>query len=452
MTWTNRGSILRGQTEALSDDEDTYNHTKMQRKIHELEAEVCRFKGRFRHLEEAVRVLQQVALRFEHRERPFGRRPFDERRYEEELRGALVERHPGLYGQVAPHDVPPPRRDVAATAPPATHVRARRSTSLVLRGPPTDGDADGRPTTAPARRAEPPQGALLDLRRPEPAFGQFGERRAPTPRPAPPAPPAPVYPTAPRRPDTPRRAFTAPAMAPATWQPQPPRRSTQGARAFAGIEGVPKTHLITALAERLDHGGVRFERSTLEEVLDKCSWDEQVAWEALLKAIPERASRHFAAGVDRAAALDACPTRKTAAHVRAHALGMRMDYVLEQTRKSEAARMAAVRKEQREKQVAEEAAPAELVAPPGTPLAAPPGDPRFQGMGDGDGEAQPPAPPMAPAPVSPPRRDARAPSPVQTSPQPYAFRHPRRGAEHGTGISPADAKKKKPAARRQGIG
>jgi hypothetical protein len=52
----------------------------------------------------------------------------------------------------------------------------------------------------------------------------------------------------------------------------------------------------------------------------------------------------------------------------------------------------------------------------------------------------------------PPRRDARAPSPVQTSPQPYAFRHPRRGAEHGTGISPADAKKKKPAARRQGIG
>ena len=37
--------------------------------------------------------------------------------------------------------------------------------------------------------------------------------------------------------------------------------------------------------------------------------------------------------------------------------------------------MAAVRKEQREKQVAEEAAPAELVAPPDTPLAAPPGDP-----------------------------------------------------------------------------
>ena len=171
------------------------------------------------------------------------------------------------------------------------------------------------------------------------------------------------------------------------------RAPPQGARAFAGIEGVPKTHLITALAERLDHGGVRFERSTLEEVLDKCGWDEQVAWEALLKAIPERASRHFAAGVDRAAALDACPTRKTAAHVRAHALGMRMDYVLEQTRKSEAARMAAVRKEQREKQVAEEAAPAELVAPPDTPLAAPPGDPRFQGMGDGDGEAQPPAPP-----------------------------------------------------------
>ncbi len=188
--------------------------------IHVLEAEVVRIKGRFRLLEAEVQRVRNVALRFEHRERPFGRRPFDERRYEEERRGALVVRHPG---QVAPRDLPPPRRDVAAAAPPPTHVRVRRSTSLVLRGPPTGDDADGRPTTAPARRAEPPQGALLDLRRPEPAFGQFGERRPPTPRPGPPEPPAQASHTGrapPPRRDSPRLAFTAPAMATATLHPQ----------------------------------------------------------------------------------------------------------------------------------------------------------------------------------------------------------------------------------------
>ena len=59
MTWTNRGSILRGQTEALSDDEDTYNHTKMQRKIHELEAEVEEAKGASSHYMMQIRDLRE---------------------------------------------------------------------------------------------------------------------------------------------------------------------------------------------------------------------------------------------------------------------------------------------------------------------------------------------------------------------------------------------------------